>query len=322
MHSFEHVNAASVDQAVELLVSNPLAWPIAGGTDLIPEMRLGIHTPGQLVNLKSIRGMDGIRVEADLMRLGALARLEDLGRDRSIQQRLPALAEAISLAASPQIRNSATLGGSICQESRCWYFRGPFHCWLKGGEICNAKEGENSHHAIFGGGPCFTVSPSDPAVALVAYDARVRWRSTKGDQRQPMAQFFTLPTTEHRSLTTLSQGDVVVDLEVPWPPDGERAVFRKAMDRAAFSWALASAVVRLQMDGSRVGRAHVVLGGVAPIPWRAGAAERALQGQELNAGTIEAAAAAATQGAQSLALNAYKVPLVQGLVRQALSDLT
>lgn len=321
MPSFEHVNAASVDQAVELLTSNPRAWAMAGGTDLVPEMRLGLHAPEQLVNLKTIRAMDLIQIERDLVRIGALVRLEDLAREASIQQRLPALVEAINLAASPQIRNTATLGGNLCQESRCWYFRGPFQCWLKGGEICNAKEGENSRHAIFGGGPCFTVSPSDPATALVAYDAQVHWRSAKGDHRQPLAQFFTLPTVEHRSLTALGQGDVVADIEVPWPAEGERATFRKAMDRALFGWALASVAVRLQLKGRQIERAQIVLGGVAPIPWRAGAAERALEGQELTRRAIDAAAQAATQGAQPLAMNAYKVPLVHGLIRQALQDL-
>jgi xanthine dehydrogenase YagS FAD-binding subunit len=321
MQAFEHVDAMTAREAVQLLATDPQSRAIAGGTDLIPEMRLGVRCPDRLVNLKTIRDASGIQELDGYVQIGALTPLSDVAQHPLIQSKFPCLVQAILDAASPQIRNLATLGGNLCQDSRCWYFRGPFHCWLKGGTYCNAEHGDNRHQAIFGGGPCFTVHPSDPATALLALRARLGVIGLDGERNLSIAQFFVLPHDNHRSLNCLQPGEVLNRIDLPWPASGERAVFLKAMDRAAFSFALVSIACVLKLEGERINSARVVLGGVAPIPWRANACERALIGQTLNDKTIKQAAYLATRGARPLAMNGYKLPLVQALVERALDQL-
>lgn len=320
MRAFEHVDATSPGEAIALLAADPTARAIAGGTDLIPEMRLGIREPGRLVNLKAIEGLDQIRAENGFLRIGALARLADVAAHDLIRSRWPILAEAIGLAASPQIRNVATLGGSLCQESRCWYFRGPFHCWLKGGTCCDAERGDNRYHAIFGGGPCFTAHPSDTATVLTALGATATILGPRGERTISLDEFFTLPRDSHRALTSLAPAELLLHLDLPWPA-GEQAIFRKAMDRAEFGFAVASVAAVITLDREQVVAARIVLGGVAPIPWRAAAVEQAMIGCRFDAATIERASVVATQGAAPLSRNSYKLPLVRGLVRQALRQL-
>lgn len=318
MQSFEYVQATSPPEAVKLLAADPLARPLAGGTDLIPEIRLGIHSPDRLVDLKHLPGLDDLREVDGVLRIGALVRLADLAGHPILRGKLPALAEAVDLAASQQIRNAATLGGSLCQESRCWYFRGPFHCWLKGGSECDAERGDNRHQAILGGGPCFTVHPSDPATALVAMNARATIIGPHGERSLPLDAFFTRPEDGHRALTCLQHDEILERVEIPWPDDGERGVYLKATERAAFDFALASVACQVGISAGRVRSARIVLGGVAPIPWRATTAEAQLVGQSLDESTADRAADAATEGARPLAMNGYKVDLVRALVKRAL----
>jgi xanthine dehydrogenase YagS FAD-binding subunit len=321
VHAFEHVDAESLAEVVQLLGSDPHARPIAGGTDLVPEMRLGIRTPDRLINLKTIAGLDTVIAEAECARIGALTRLADVATHPVIRRSLPMLIEAIDLAASVQIRSSATLGGSLCQESRCWYFRGPFRCWLKGGTRCDAEYGDNRHHAILGGGPCLTVHPSDPATALVCLNGHAVVVGQDGERVVPLDQFFTRPQEGHRSLTCLRQNEVLSGVEIPWPSASERAVFLKATARAEFGFALASVACQIATEGGRVRAARIVLGGVAPVPWRATAAEQVVLDKTLDRSTIDQAGNAATEGAKPLAMNGYKVPLTQALVRRALEKI-
>jgi xanthine dehydrogenase YagS FAD-binding subunit len=321
VRAFEHVDVSSLAEAVELLGFDPEARLIAGGTDLIPEMRLGIRSPDRLINLKTAPGYDQIRAEARCLRIGALARLEDIALHPLVRNNVSVLAEAIDQTASPQIRNAATLGGSLCQESRCWYFRGPFHCWLKGGDLCDAEHGDNRQHAILGGGPCFSVHPSDSATALVALNARVAIVGPDGERAIGIDQFFTRPSDGHRSLTCLKQDEILSHVEIPWPAAEERGIFLKAMDRAEFGFALASVACVVSVHDGRVGAARVVLGGVAPVPWRATAAEAALSGRPLDQQSIARASAAATDGARPLSMNRYKIRLSQALVRRALERI-
>lgn len=321
MRAFEHAGPRSTDQVIRLLMDRPTARPIAGGTDLIPSMRLGILAPTLLVNLKSVDGLDRVEAAADGLRIGALARLADLAGNPLIGARLPTLATAINLTASAQIRAMATLGGSLCQGSRCWYFRGQFHCWLKGGSICHAERGDNRRQAILGGGPCYTVHPSDPATALVALAARVKISGPKGERWSSLEEFFTIPRDEHRALTDLQPGEILTAVETPWPAPGERSSFLKAGERADFGFSLASVACVVGQDRGTVTTARIVLGAVAPVPWRATAAEQTLLGHPLDHAAIERAAAVATTEARPLAMNGYKIPLVQALVRRALSGV-
>ncbi len=321
MRAFEHVDVFTLAEAVELLGFDPEARLIAGGTDLIPEMRLGIRAPDRLINLKTVPGCDRISVQDNFLRIGALARLEDVAAHPLVRSNASVLAEAIEQSASPQIRSAATLGGSLCQESRCWYFRGPFRCWLKGGEHCPAESGDNRQHAILGGGPCFSVHPSDPATSLVALNARAAIVGPDGERTISIDQFFTRPVDGHRSLTCLRQDEILSLVEIPLPTAEERGVFLKAMDRADFAFALASVACVISVHSGRVGSASIVLGGVAPVPWRAPAAQRELLGRPLDRQTIARASAAATDGARPLSMNGYKVRLSQALVKRALEQV-
>jgi xanthine dehydrogenase YagS FAD-binding subunit len=318
MRSFAYSRPASLDEALALL--GPSARPLAGGTDLITLMKADLVSPERLVAVGRLLAK-GITRDAEGVTIGAATTLADIERDPTLLQRFSALAQAAAVAATPQLRNMATLGGNLLQRPRCWYFRNRLaHCWLKGGPVCHARDGQNRQHALFGGGGCVAVHPSDLAPALLAFDASARVRGVRGERRVPLdTEFFSLPTDARRSETTLGERELVLEVTVPSHPDETRSVYLKEMDRQAFAFALASvaAVVRLS-PRQRIGHARVVLGGVAPIPWRAHGAERILLGAEVGERVLEDAADAAVEGAVALTGNAFKVPLVKALVRRAL----
>ena len=331
MEPFEHVDAPSAPDAVRLLQPAPegagAARPIAGGTDLLTTLKAGLHAPYRLVNLKSIRGLDGVEVGAEGLRIGALVTLDSIERHPAIRERYRALADAAGLAASPQLRNMGTLGGNLAQETRCWYYRNPeIPCWLKGGEKCYAREGENSHHAIFTDRTyCVSVHPSDPATALLALGATNIVQTADGERRLPIGEYFTPPRDDRRRLNALEPADVITAVELPPAPAGSASLYLKAMDRAAWSFALASVAVALTWAGSGPGRtvatARVAVGGVSPIPLRATAAEGYLTGKLIDAATAAEAGRLAVQGAAPLAHNIYKTRLLSGLLAAALTDL-
>ncbi len=218
MRNFEHINARSAAGAVKLLNTDTSFMPIAGGTDLLTQMKSGIAVPGRLVNLKTIPGLSDIRYDEDEgLELGPLATLDSIMANDAVKKHYPALQQAISLAASPQLRNFGTIGGNLVQASRCWYYRGQFNCWLKGGETCYARNGENSHHAIFGAGACNAVQPSDPAAALVALAADVTIAGPQSKQMMPLERFFQLPHLQSRQLTVLKPGEIILKITVPAP---------------------------------------------------------------------------------------------------------
>src|SRR5581483_2902516 len=208
---------------------------------------------------------------------------------------------------SPQIRNLATVGGNLLQRPRCWYYRNArINCWLKDGADCPARDGENRNHALYGGGPCYAVHPSDLASALVAFDAALWLHGRGGERTLELADFFALPVAERRTETVLAADELLLRLRLPPHPPETRSCYLKAMDRKTWAFALA----------------RIVLSGVAPIPWRAAAAERELQGAVAGPDRFAAAAEAAVQESAPLRHNGYKVPLTKALVRQARTALT
>ncbi len=221
MKPFEHIDADSVTGAATLLREGNQAAPprpedrpvriIAGGTDLLTVMKGDIFAPQTLVNIKTVPDLDHIQFDAaNGLNLGPLVTLADLEHDALINDRYTALAQAARLSASPQLRNMATIGGNLLQQSRCWYYRGPFDCWLKGGDECYAREGENKYHAILDQGHCITVNPSDPAQALIAFDATLHILGPSAQRDLKVEQFFINPTPERRALNQLDddeQGD-------------------------------------------------------------------------------------------------------------------
>jgi xanthine dehydrogenase YagS FAD-binding subunit len=323
MNRFEYGRAASLGEALEVLDDG--CRPLAGGTDLVAMIKDGLVAPNKLVDLKRVPGLDQVQEQADGLHVGALIRLSDLLAHPAIAGR-PALAclhEALLRTASPQLRHMATLGGNLLQRPRCWYFRNKLtHCLRKGGQSCFAFRGENKYHCLLGGGPCYIVHPSDPAVALLALDASVVVAGPSGKRTVPLSEFYLLPRQDAHNEVALAANELLTEVVVPAPASGTRSVYVKVAERQAWDFALVSAAVRLALDGDTVQAARVALGGVAPVPWRATAAEEALVGKALTGEAVEQAALASTDGARPLAQNAYKVELARGVVRQALRSLT
>ena len=324
MNPFEYASADSLDGAVTLLREKKgRARIIAGGTDLIPQMKTGVAEPERLVNLKEIPGLDRVEISPEGLRIGALAPLTEIAEHPGIRESHAALAQGAAAAASPQIRNAGTLGGNLCQRPRCWYFRNEdFHCRKKGGSECFALEGENKYHAIYGGDDCRIVHPSDTAPALVAYGAEATLRSPRGERKVLLADFFALPSVDVRRENILEEDEILVSVFAPAPPAGTWASYTKIRERASFDFALASVAVVLTFEDAICTRARIVLGGVAPIPWRCQAAESLLVGQALDDSLIARASQAALEGAAPLSKNRYKLAMTRGILRRALTHLT
>jgi len=319
MQPFAHANASSVQEAVEEL--SETCRPLAGGTDLLSLMKEGLSAPERLVNLKTIPRLGQMMTGRDGWRIGATVTLAHIAAHISMA-RLPCLQQAIVQSASPQLRHMATLGGNLVQRPRCWYYRNALTpCWRKGGKMCYAFRGENKDHAILGGGPCHAVHPSDPAVALLALDATVTVAGPASTRTIPLGELYAKPSVKERSGITLAPNEIITEIAIPSPAAGSRGAYVKVARRAAWDFALASAAVQLVLADGVVQQARVALGGAAVMPWRALEAEQALLGQPLSQGVIDAAARAATAGAKPLFQNAYKVDLLQGVVRQALGQV-
>ncbi len=322
MRPFEHVNAPDIKTAIALL-SEPATEALAGGTDLLGELKARLRSPKRLVNLKTLSKLGEISYSPRAgLKIGALVTLSQIERHRVIRERFSILAQAAASAATPQLRTMGTVGGNLCQKPRCWYYRNRlFPCWLKGGEKCFAEDGENKYHAILGADRCHAVHPSDLAPALIALDASVRVVGPDLDGEISLEELYTKPTASRRQMTILGPGELIAEVHVPTPKEGARGVYLKAMERGSWSFALVSVAAQLCCEGEHIADARLVLGGVAAIPWRAKDSERILLGQKFSEELAERAAAAAVAGAQPLRENEYKVPLAQGLVKRALGLL-
>ena len=329
MKAFEWTNPATVNEAVKML-STPSATdideaprPIAGGQDLLTTMKDYTSRPARLVNLKSIPGMNRIALNARGLTIGALVTLTELEEHAGVRKSYPGLAEAAHSIATPQIRNLGTVGGNLCQRPRCWYFRlEEVICLKKGGSECYAATGENKYNAIFGGAPSYIVHPSDLAPMLLALGATVTVTGAAGKRVIPLDKFFTLPSEGNiRRENVLKNDDIITEIFVPASPLAARSTYLKFKERESLDFALASAAVAVRMTGRTFRDARIVLGGVAPIPWRVPAAEKFLIGKALTPEVLAEAAKIALADAKPLEKNAYKVPLTQTLVRRALDRI-
>ena len=317
MNRFRYLDASSTAEAVPALGAD--AQPLAGGTDLLPLIKDGIVAPATLINLKRADELRFLREDADGLHIGALTTLDELDRSTLVRSRYTALAQAAGLAASPQLRNMATIGGNLLQQVRCWYYRGDFHCWMKGGSECQARDGENQYHAIWDQSPCVAVHPSDPPAALIALGASVRIVGPDGERVVTLADFLQPPSEERRQLHTLGAEELIVEIVVP-PADG-RSVYLKAMDRALWAYALVSVAVVARVEQARLHETRIVLGGVANVPIRCSAAEALVEGQMADETLLRRAGEVAIGGATSLQRNGYKLPLARNLVAEALREL-
>jgi xanthine dehydrogenase YagS FAD-binding subunit len=325
MKSFSNANATDVRHAVALAGAarreGRTASFAGGGSDLLALVKDRIVSPDVMVNLKTIKGLDQV-VPADAgITIGGLTTLDAISSHPSIRTRHAVLAEAAAGVATPQIRNVATLAGNLCQRPWCWYFRNGFPCLKNGGNTCFSASGENQFHAIFGGGPSFIVHPSDTAPALVSLDATLRLVGPSGERTVPAAEFFILPREDARRENVLMPDEVVASVFIPTPRIATRSSYHKILDREAWTHAVVSAAVVLEIEGEVCRGARIVLGGVAPIPWRVPAAERVLVGQRITPEQAAVASEVAIEGARPLAKNAYKIPLTRAVVRWTIAEL-
>ena len=317
---FELLSPRSLDEASELAARHEGDCSLlAGGTDLLDQLKLHRRVPRYVVNLKTIPGLRGVEVTGERIAIGALTTVGDLERSADLRRLCPGLAAAASRVATPQIRNVGTLGGNLLQDSRCPYYRGPWYCYRAGGIQCDAHHGMNQEHAIFGGSRCYTVSPSDTAPALIAFDATVRIHGP-APRDIPLQELFVQPSENITSMHRVAPGEILSHVFVPVRAD-TRSTFIKYAMRNSWDFALASVGAALRLDGGVVRDARLVLGGVAPVPWRSLLAEQTVEADRLTPQTIEAAAQAAIAEARPLAHNEYKVALVKKLVRTALMEL-
>jgi xanthine dehydrogenase YagS FAD-binding subunit len=328
MKTFSNSNARDFQHAVSVLQETQRQGKAAslsgGGSDLLALVKERIVSPDVVVNLRSIKGFDQVTPAnggTNGVNIGGLITLDSLSRNDLIRRQYAVLAEAAQTVATPQIRNVGTLAGNVCQRPWCWYFRNGFPCYKNGGNTCFSFGGENQFHAIFGGGPSYIVHPSDTAVALLALDARFRIVSPSGERVVAAADFFALPQQNPARENVLAADEALAEVQLAAPRAGMRSTYNKIMDREAWTHAVVSAAIVLEMDNQICRSARVVLGGVAPIPWRLPKVEQMLAGQRITEALAVKAAETAVEGAKPLAKNAYKVPLTKGVVRRTLLAL-
>jgi xanthine dehydrogenase YagS FAD-binding subunit len=321
IHKFAYADATSLSDVLEALDEGTM--PLAGGTDLLAMMKEELIQPERVINLKSLPDMDGMSEEKDGYHVGALKTLTALAQVSVLEEpSLQCLRQAILSAATPQIRHEATIAGNLLQRPRCWYFRNRLtHCLRKGGRRCFAFNGENKYHAIMGGAPCFIVHPSDPATALVALDGSVKVVGPEGSRTVSLEEFYLVPSEDPHREVDLAPNELVSEIIIPHPPEGARSVFIKYMERQAWDFALISIAGQIVAEDGVIKRARIALGGVAPVPWRSEEAEEALLEQPLEMATYEKAGEAALADVRVLDDNGYKLDMVRGAMKEALSTI-
>ena len=323
MNPFEFAEPQSVEEAVQLLTEESSgAEVIAGGTDLLSELKDGLRKPRRLVSLAGIEELGGVRLQTNGVRLGASVTLARLVDDERLSSEYPILGQAARSIATPQIRSVGTLGGNLCQRPRCWYYRHPdFPCYKKGGVHCYGVNGYNRNLAILGGGASVMVHPSDMAPALIAMDARLEAFGPQGRRTMALQDFFAGPNEQQMQEHVLRRGEIVTALMLPKPMVGTRSIFLKAQDRTGEDFALASVAASVSVSDGVVTRANVILGGVAPTPYRAQEAEEYLLDQAVKVVDPSEVAELAVCHARPLRHNGFKVILAKNLVRHAIETI-
>ena len=314
MKRFGYKNATTIADAVSLLKAGNAAV-LGGGTDILNLLKVGALTtpPDTLVNIKNISGLDSISEDAQGLKIGAVAKLSDIAASEAVKGKYSALAKAAESVASPPIREMGTIAGNLCQEVQCWYFRRSFltgtyfDCFRKGGRQCFAVTGENRYHAILGGKVCFAVCPSDTAIALTALDSTIitNMRSI------PIGDFFEVLGN------VLNDDEIITEIQVPVPKSGTKQTFIKFALRPTMDFAIVNIAVVITTEAGKVSDARIVLGAVAPMPYRATDAEDTLKGKAINETVAETAAAAAVKDAVPLSNNKYKIQIAKTLVKRA-----
>lgn len=324
MNRFDYISAASEDEARASI--GPDALVFAGGTDLLTRAKLGLVAADTLVDVKRAGLPSTIERTDDALSLGALVTLADLER-ASLPEWAGALVEAAAQAATPQIRERATVGGNLLQRPRCWYFRDPeVMCWLKGGDGCPARDGRNEHHAVLpathpSSSPCVAVHPSDLASTLLALDASVRVRSQNGERTLSLTELLQAPEADRRREHTLGDDELLIAIRVPTPPDGTRSLYLKAMERKVWAFALVGLAASARVDGDRLHEPRLVASGIGNVPIALDALAAELDGGSIDEALSGMSIRRAMATLEPLSENAYKPDLLERLVRSALRQL-
>jgi xanthine dehydrogenase YagS FAD-binding subunit len=317
MNSVQWIDARSVEEAVALLSADARGTIAkAGGMDLLDLLKEGIIAPSRIVNLQRIDALRGVQfTDAAGLRLGALTTLAEIASNPSIRQHYPALAEAAGHAATPQVRNAATIGGNLLQRPRCWYFRNElFHAARE-----QVGREESQYGAIFDNARTTMVHASTPATALLAYGARVHMVGKSGQSRSlPLSDFLLPPDFNRTRDTALGNDEVLTHVTVPITATTTRAAYHKQTERDSYDWPICDVAVVLTVANGKVEAARIVAGAVAPVPRRLMASESVLVGRELDERVAAEAARAAVRGATPTAKNSYKVPILETIVRRTL----
>jgi len=319
MREFKIAQPRNVDELTALLAetTEPAAM-MAGGTDLIDELKNGVAAAGLVVDLQTVAGLAGIAPEKDGLRIGAMTRVVDLAGDAAVARDFPSLRQAALSLATPQLRNVGTVGGNLCQRPRCWYYRDPLVvCRKKGGFNCYAYQGRNKYHGIFGGGSCFIVHPSDLAPALISLGAKATIGTAKGDKVVPLEQFYALPDIDVTRENVLAKGQFLKSVLVPAPKSGLKAAYVKLKERGTWDFALVSAAVAGVVKDGMMAEVAIVMGGVAPVPWRLKKAEDVLRGKPVSEASVRQAVDEALKDASPLRENGYKADLVYAALKEA-----
>jgi xanthine dehydrogenase YagS FAD-binding subunit len=325
MKALTNINARSFAEAVaaasEAAVAGRAFAYSGGGTDLLQQLKDGTNQADVIINLRTVREARTVSVSPTETLLGGLITLSELAGHAALSAPWAVLREAAASVGTPQIRNVATLAGNVTQRPWCWYYRNGFPCFKAGGSQCFSVHGEHQQHAIFGGGPSYSVHPSDLAPALVALHATFEVTGPQGPHRIAAADFFVLPSQNPARENVLAATELLTGVRMPTLAAGVVSTYLKITDREAWTHAEVSVAVVLHMDGERIRTADVVLGGVAPLPWRLTEVEQFLCGQSLSAAVAGQAGALAIATAQPLAKNGHKVPMTSAAVERALLRL-
>ncbi len=319
MKAFDRIQPKSWEEAVTALQAAGKAGVAAeakgAGTDLLDRLKERTAAPDRVVDLRRLGVHDRIEKSSSTVTIGALVTLTAVAE--GLRTELPALAEACEGAATPQIRNAATLAGNLCQRPRCWYFRSAdFQCLKKGGSECFAQHGENEFHAVFDNRTCAIVHPSAAGVALLAYGATVKTIAPSAGRSIPIEAFFVPPEKEITAENALSPSELITEIVVPRAP--VRSAYVKIKHKQTFDWPLADAAVAFRDEGGVAREVRIVLGSAAPVPFRATKAEVLVTGKRIDADLARRAGQAAVQGATPFPRNSYKVPLLRAVVRRTL----
>ncbi len=320
MNPFAYVIAQTPESAVELVRDRGRF--IAGGIDLLGELKEHLAEPKTLVNIKILPGTHEITPGAAHWSIGANVTLATLAAHAGLRATFRGLAEAAEEVGSPQMRNLATVGGNLAQHSRCWYYRHrDVRCLKKGGATCFAREGENKYHSLFTNATCLSPVVSNLGVALTALDARVAVQRGPKVEMLTMAELYATAWDNPRAHNSLRPADLILRVEVPVAAGG-RSTYLQQTEKSSFDWALVSCAAAARVDGRTLRGVRVVLGAVAPIPWQVDAANTLLEGKELTEPLATQVADTVLRDAEPLPHNAYKVPLARTLIRRALTGLS